>query len=258
MTRETLGALLGKMWAPAVAAISRARGARMFHPDGQTFVARFEPAEGTPYDDLAHVLGRTVLARLSPALFRGDVERFEVLGIALRFHRGARLRTKVAPTDQDLLFATVRSPFLLGLAPFATDAHDFLRNRYFAVCPFALPSGERVKLRLTPAAATAREGTRAEKLAASVLAGEAVFALELRRTWRRDWHRIGTLTVEKPFRTDQGALRFDPFQAGAGISPAGVIQYARKATYAASQAARPGTDGAEAPPQESHDEVLSH
>ncbi|HEY4239484.1 MAG TPA: hypothetical protein VGM88_06695 [Kofleriaceae bacterium] len=243
MIRETLGEILGKLWAPAVGAIARARHARMFHPDGQTFVAHFEPAPGGPFEDLAQVLGRTVLARMSPALWRNGAERFEVLGIALRFHRGARVRTKAEATDQDLLFATIRSPFTMGLAPLTTDAHDFLRNRYFAVCPFELPSGERVKIRLSPADAPVREGTRGEKLSASVLAGEAVFAVELRRTWRRGWARLGTLTVEKPSHTDQAALRFDPFQTGAGITPVGVIQAARKATYAASQAARPASDG---------------
>jgi hypothetical protein len=93
--REQIGAAIGTMLAPLVSKVVRVRKARMFHPEGQLFEGHFEATvtEG-PYADLARRLGRTVLARLSGALSRNERERFEVLGIALRFHRGAKLSTR--------------------------------------------------------------------------------------------------------------------------------------------------------------------
>jgi len=233
--------------APVVGTIAKWRQARMFHPVGQTYAAEF--AAAVPW---AERLGRSVIVRTSGALSKTERERFEVLGIALRFHRGHKLTTKVVDTDQDLLLATIASPFTMGLSPFTTNAHDFLANRYYAVSPFEIASERtlassaaegrrgliadgRFELRLTPQVHGVVEGTRAERFAAAVAAGQAVFALEAKKTLTWKWQTVGTLKVTKPLDLDQDALRFDPFHAGAGLQPVGVVHAMRRATYAISR-----------------------
>jgi len=237
--REKIGAAIGGVISPIVATVARVRKARMFHPEGQLFEGHLEATvTDGPYADLAHRLGRTVLARLSGALSRNQRERFEVLGIALRFHRGAKLSTRVAETDQDLLLATITSPFTMGIAPFTTNAHDFLANRYYAVAPFEFGGDHRIEVRLSPQAHAFGEGARADRVAAAVEAGEAVFQLEVKRTLTRTWIPIATLRLTRALDLDQEDLRFDPFQSGENLRPVGVVHAIRKAAYAASQKAR--------------------
>ena len=109
--RERIGSAIGKLWAPAVAAVSRARHARMFHPRGHTFAGMSTAIDG-PYEDLGHELDGRVLARCSAALWKGGWEHFDVLGLALRFRcgPGAGLDETPQAGDQDLLTATIRSP----------------------------------------------------------------------------------------------------------------------------------------------------
>lgn len=227
--REQIGDAVGKWMAPIVGTIAKWRHARMFHPVGQTYAAQFEAA--APW---AERLGRSVIVRTSGALSKAQRERFEVLGIALRFHRGHKLSTKVVETDQDLLFATIASPFTMALSPFTTNAHDFLANRFYAVSPFQIDDA-RYELRMTPQVHAVTEGTRAERFLAAVESGEAVFALEARKTLTWKWQTVGTLRVEKPLDLDQEALRFDPYNDGAGLQPVGVVHAMRRATYAISR-----------------------
>ncbi|HEY5938550.1 MAG TPA: hypothetical protein VIU61_28055, partial [Kofleriaceae bacterium] len=88
--RERLGERIGGVWAPFVGMLSRLRRARMFHPDGHTFrgvvVPACEPDE--TYGALAAALSGRVLARFSGALWRGERERLDVLGLALRMRPG--------------------------------------------------------------------------------------------------------------------------------------------------------------------------
>jgi hypothetical protein len=237
--RDQLGDAIGRWLSPVVATLSSLRRARMFHPDGALYEAQLEAtANSGPYAELAHRLGRTVLVRVSPALWRDGRERFEVLGIALRFHRGARLSTRVAPTDQDLLLATIASPLTMALSPFTTNAHDFLANRYYAVSPFAFGGDHRIQIRMTPIAHAVGDGPRAGRLATAVAAHEAAFRIEVRPTLTLRWQPIATLKLVRPLDLDQAALRFDPFQAGEGLNPVGTIHAIRRAVYAASQRAR--------------------
>src|ERR1700712_2925627 len=81
--RELIGNMIGTLWAPAVAAISRHRHARMFHPDGLTFAGHVRPlVPGGELDDLARRFDGRVLVRCSAALWRGDREYLDVLGFA--------------------------------------------------------------------------------------------------------------------------------------------------------------------------------
>ena len=168
-----------------------------------------------------------MLARCSGALWKRPSERFDVLGIALRFE------------NQDLLFATIKSPFTTLFAPFTTNAHDFLANYFYTVAPFEVHNRDRVELRLVPQDPPALMGTRDEKLRAAVETGRCVWHLEARRTLTRDWHAVARITLDEVAVVDQEALHFDAFRTDGKLQPAGVVHAIRKAVYAASQAARP-------------------
>jgi hypothetical protein len=246
--RERIGEFLGRSWAPAITAISTAREARMFHPCGHVYSGRAEAIVGGAYAALAAQLEGHVLARCSAALWKHSTghelspRRFDVLGIALRFRRDQPITDhQPSPGDQDLLFATIRSPFTMVISPFTTDTSDFAANRYFAVSPFAILDGERVELRLRPAHPMKLEGPRDYRLWEAVRMGRAAWWLEARRTLTRHWHTIVRVTLEAPLDVDQEALRFDPFRTGAGVVPVGLVHAIRRAVYPASQRGRPAS-----------------
>jgi hypothetical protein len=238
--RERIGNAIGQVWAPAIAAISKARDARMFHPMGLTFAARADAL-----GPLGERLEGRVLARCSAALWKRPIEHFDVLGIALRFRRGEGdpLDEQARRGDQDLLFATIISPLTMFASPLTTNAHDYLANRYWAVSPFSI-DGRRVKFRLSPSGPREGEGRRNERLRAAVANDVADLILEARPTMQRGWEPVAQITLEQELELDQAALRFDPFRTGAGIQPVGLVHAIRRAAYAASQDARPDrTDG---------------
>ncbi len=242
--REWMGRQLGRIWAPGIALVARARQARMFHPDGVTYAGHAQAIGESPLAPIGHALAGRVLARCSAALWRGQFEHLDVLGIGLRFRAGdgAPLDDTAAPGDQDLLVATIRSPLTLFGAPLVTDVSDQAGNRYWAVSPFAVAGLGRVELRLAPVEpphSTRADGTREARLAAAVAAGHAAWWLEARRTLTLTWHRVARITLTAPVAVDQAALKFDPFRAGAGLVPVGLIHAIRRAAYTASQRARP-------------------
>ena len=244
--RERAGSWIGRAWAPFIAAIARLRRARMFHPDGHTFTGVVEPFRDedgrAPSDpallDLAGALGSRVLARLSGALWRGEVEHLDVLGLALRFRPSAQpFDHRPHAGDTDLLTATIRSPLTMLGAPLVTDASDFVGNRYWAVSPFVF-DGTRLELRLVPVTGGPSAGTRLERLRAAVATGRAAWWLDARRTLHLRWHRVARITLEAPIELDQDALRFDPFRGV--LRPVGLVHAIRRAAYPASQGSRPG------------------
>jgi hypothetical protein len=237
--RERLGAAIGRWCAPPIYAIARLRGARMFHPVGYTFAGRAFAVPG-PLGSIGEQLAGRVLARCSPALSKTGREWLDVLGIALRFRPGAgpALDHEPALGDQDLLFATIRSPLTMLLSPFFTDASDFVGNRYWAVSPFAVHEHGRVELRLTPVAPAPISGSRELRLRRAVAAGGAAWWLEARRTLRPRWHKVAQIVLDRPVTLDDRALRFDPFRTGGGLMPVGLVHALRPAAYDASQRAR--------------------
>ena len=238
--RERVGGAIGEWIAPAAAALSRLRRARVLHPSGLVFAGRSEPIVGGAFAAVGAQLEGRVLARCSGALWRRPRERFEVLGIALRFrpHTGPELDEHPALGDQDLLFATVRSPWLLAVAPLLTDARDFLANRYWGAAPYAIHDHARVDLRLEPVEPPQLRGARDARLRDAVDQGRAVFWLEARRTLTLAWHAVARITFEHEVAIDQEALRFDAFRTGCGVVPVGTVHAMQRAVYAASQRGR--------------------
>jgi len=244
--RETAGHWLGTLLAPAVAWVSRARQARMFHPVGQTYQARLEiePGLDAPWKELAERLSGPALARFSGALWR-NFEHLDVLGVALRLRETSSVSPQRLATDQDLLFATIVSPLTMWLAPFTTNAHDYLGNRYWAVSPFDVGQSRHVKFRLSPVerdspGQDARVRLpRDESLSVGVNRAAIPLRFEARRTFEPHWRTLATVWLSAAADVDQEALRFSPFQTGRRIVPSGFVHSLRRATYAASQRARP-------------------
>jgi hypothetical protein len=235
--RERCGLWVGALLAPITGALSRAREARMFHPDGIVYEASVEPIAQSPdAERLAERLGERAIVRLSSALWRTPHEWPDVLGAALRFGEGA--------AQQDLLLATIRFPWTMPFAPLATRFHSFLWNHYHAVSPFAVDGVGSVKFRLrSPRASNSGSMSRAEHLRRAVAEQRAVYELELRRMseplMTRHWEPVARITLQKPLDVDQRGLCFSPFRDGAGIRPIGFVHALRVAAYGASQQARP-------------------
>lgn len=241
---ERCGLVIGAGLAPLTAALSGAREARMFHPDGVVYQASTEPSTSQPeLRALAQRLEGTTLVRFSSALWRGGREWPDVLGVALRFGWGS------SAASQDLLLATIRFPWTMPLAPLATNFRSFLWNHYHAVAPFEAPGIGRFKLRLrSPRLHNGTGDARELHLRHVTLAGRAVFELELRRlatsALARRWESIARVQLTAPFDADQAALRFSPFNEGAGLHPVGFVHALRVGAYAGSQRARPLHDRA--------------
>jgi len=236
---EILGTALGWALAPLTAVVSLTRRARTFHPDGQVLVASVEEVDESP---LASAIGRRLagpaIVRLSSAWWRGGRERTDVLGFAMRLRRTEELSAVPSPDDQDLLFATIRSPWTMVVAPLTTDVHDFLDNDYYAVSPFVVEGvSGMLSLRLV-APKAGGSGPRDERLARALGDGRAVFALEA-RSGSGDWTTVAAVRLRRAVAVDQGALRFSPFRNGRGVIPRGFVHALRHGAYAGSQVARP-------------------
>lgn len=231
---EQLGRVAGWIAAPVFAAVAALRHARVFHPTGELFEASVEL--GSPPDDfapLAVALRGPALVRFSGALWRtDDPRRPDVLGCALRLPDGRR-------GNQDLLFATIRRPWTMGLAPLTTHVEDYLSNDYFGVSPFSLEDvPRRFYLRLRPLRQGGYGEDRTERLLRALDEGPVVLAIDASYRPRSEWREVARLRVVRWAPHDDPRLRFDPFSTGRGIVPRGVIHALRHGAYAASQATR--------------------
>jgi hypothetical protein len=235
--REALGRIVGKLWAPFVTVGSLTRNARLFHPDGVLYWAHVQPiANDGMLGELAQRLEGPALVRLSSAWWRHEKEWPDILGIAIRFVDNEKANASGSTSrDQDLLFATIRRTITLPLAPLSTDTHDFMANDYFALLPFEVEGIGRAKFRLLPMRLPKESGNRREKLEARIVAGTAVFRIEMKKALPgARWKEIASVEIREEAHIDQRTLVFDPFRTGRGIVPTGLIQMVRRATYPAS------------------------
>ncbi|HYH95888.1 hypothetical protein [Hyalangium sp.] len=239
---EELGRVIGTLWGPAVRVGAALRHARLFHPEGVTY--RAEVKEVTTLASLLPLASRLAgpaLVRLSTALWRGQREWPDILGLAVRLRSEEAVTEEPAPGDQDLLFATVRSPWTLGLAPLSTDTHDWLENDYYAVSPFQVNGLGRAKLRIVASHADAPGHSRVERLEAALRAGQARFTFEvrpLRGEAAGRWYPLAELRLVAQVELNPVSLRFWPFRNGRGLTPVGFVHALRLPTYRQSQEAR--------------------
>ena len=224
------------------------RRARFFHPEGVIYVAAVTNV-GT--DERARAVGERLagaaLVRFSSALWRKH-EWKDVLGMAVRFRRTPVASAVPEPSEQDLLCATIRSPWTTPVAAIPTRVHDFLANHFHGVSPFQVDDGGRVKLRFRAPKHEEHPGrSRQERLDLAVEAGRAVLTLEMRPLFALGaWQPVARLALERQVSIDQAALRFSPFRDGRGLVPRGFVHALRVASYPASQGMRPRNSGAAA------------
>ncbi|MDY7226898.1 hypothetical protein [Hyalangium rubrum] len=239
---EELGRVIGALWGPAVRAGAAARHARLLHPEGVTYRAEVKVcAARESLEPLASRLAGPALVRLSTALWRGQREWPDVLGLAVRLRSEETVTEEPSAGDQDLLFATVRSPWTLALAPLSTDTHDWLENDYYAVSPFRVRGLGRAKLRMTASRADAPGHSRVERLEAALRSGQARFTFEVfprKGEAAGRWHPLAELRLVEQVTLNPATLRFWPFRDGRGITPMGFVHSLRIPTYRQSQKAR--------------------
>jgi len=249
-TTETLGRALGVALAPLTAVGSLVRRARLFHPDGLVYRAEVTSL-GNRGSSIADRLAGPALVRLSSAWWKGDKEWSDILGLAIRFRGTAEITPVPDPGDQDLLLATMRRVWMIPFAPLTTNPHSFLCNDYHGALPFNVEGLGRARLSLLGPRLPTEGRPRAEALEAAVAKGFAVFELWARLLERsaRIEPLVAVCLLER-VSLDQEALRFDPFREGRGLSPCGFVQNVRRATYRASQWARPQTAGARGRPSD--------
>ncbi|RYZ71750.1 MAG: hypothetical protein EOP09_04170, partial [Proteobacteria bacterium] len=138
---EKLGVLSGYPLGAMTAVVSMLRHSRTFHPKGQLFEGEIRGLENH------EVLSGSVMVRFSSALWKNK-ELPDVLGVALRMgSEHNEFTPHPQPDDQDLLFATIRKPYLTPLGPFTTQFRSYFHNEFYAVSPFEM-NGERVEFRL--------------------------------------------------------------------------------------------------------------
>lgn len=237
---EVLGFLGGIALAPLTGFGAAVRRARLFHPEGVLYRADANPLVSTgPRGVLAERLAGQVLVRLSTSIWRGGREWLDVLGMGIRFRSEEIPSVVPSPGDQDLLLATIRTPWTTTLAPLKTHWHDFLRNDYYAVSPFTVEGLGRVKFRMVSARVRLPGIDRGARLQRAVEENLASFRLEVKKLGSRNWEPVIAMRLLERVDLDQEALRFDPFRSGRGIVPSGFVQWLRPATYWASQRFRP-------------------
>jgi hypothetical protein len=216
-------------------AVAAVRHRRSLHPDGASYRATVhidgDGGEHPGVPLLARAGSHPALLRFSrgvglpPALP-------DVLGLAVRLcdvHGEGR--------HQDLLMATSARPPVLHHLLLPAPRGPF-GQPYSTILPYRL--GGRVRLvgalPLRPPSGEAR-GDLAEFDAAAAR-GEARFALALAAP-ARGWRPIGVIEAGAPLAPETGErLRFNPWNTGGGIRPAGPFQRLRDAAYGGSQRAR--------------------
>jgi hypothetical protein len=274
-TIERAGEIMGVIAAPIFFVLASARRySHVFHNRGDCADADVTVADGVPpqYRSLAERLTGHAFVRLSDSLTVRKARWPDVLGCAIRF--GGYVDDPAIEGDQDLLFATVRRPWTMLLAPFSTNVHDYLANDYFTVSPFYAPRtgtaitrptrGPRLYFRLRPASREpgalvsietstgpvsstrassagsrrSRAERRRRRLERAIANGAAAFTLGVAESPWGPFAPLVHLQLVSVHYTEPANVRFDPFRSGRGIEPHGFVHALRRSIYAASQRAR--------------------
>ena len=217
-------------------ALSAARGARAFHPQG--FLCR-----GTWHIDRtsnrapdAKVLQAG--ARL-PCLVR--VSRGAGLPEAVGdfFGIAVRLQDAYGPDrHQDLLInASVDLPVLHHLF---LPAPRWFAQSYSTVLPYRAGAGH-IVVGLEPPAGTVGPGPSLDAMRRAVAAGEVTFGVGVAGPLER-WETIGSLRLHDPLTPQRGDVDFDPTICGGGLEPATWLNTLRREAYRQSRRGRGAPD----------------
>lgn len=206
------------------AALSSARGRRIFHPQGIAFDGRLRVDAALPCVPLfAGGAVHDVVLRFSRALGtpRG---RPDFLGLAVRI-----------AGDQDLLLASSAAAPLLRFAP--RPARTFAGTTLTSLLPFDAGGRSVLVAARVQHARVAAEDQLAQLEAAAAVApvGVAIVVAGAVSGWRR----IATIDVgERLSAAEARNLAFDPFVSAGGLVPRGRINALRAPAYRGSRAGR--------------------
>ncbi len=226
--------LVGRALAPFRALAAGLRAVRVFHRDGQTYMAqaRVRTRERRLLAVAARLEG-AALVRLSAALWRREWP--DLLGLGVRFFGHGRARPG-APAVQDLLLASAPSLLRAPLALLSTDVHDFLANRYHGIGSVAVdglgPARVRARWR-TPSPAGA---DRLDRLTAAVAEDLAEALVEVQPRRSQEWLPLVAVELRIPAAVADEELRLSPFNDRGGLHPLGLLQALRFAPLASGSA----------------------
>ena len=219
----------------AFAALSRLRGARIFHPRGVGFEATVtveRPVLGYPGVPLLKRPGsHPAVVRLSRAAGL-PAPLPDALGLTVRLidlHGPGR--------HQDFLLVTsVDAPLLHHVLLPAPGG--FLAQSYSSLLPYRI-GGHTQLVGAEPIDGAERDdGGRPERLVAKATARTLRFSLGLAPLGGK-LHHVATLEVGDRLDADvTERLAFTPWNSGGGIEPVGPLQGLRRAAYAGSQRGR--------------------
>jgi hypothetical protein len=220
----------GRLAATALAAGSRLRRKRVFHPDGVAFRAELTVRGGAGLGP--RLLDEPAVVPCTTRLSRGvglPDGWPDILGVAVR--------TGGDRSEQDLLFATVLGDGAGGrhvLAP----SRGWGERPLSTILPYRVGGAGLVTLVLRPETAHEVLPRTLEEAATVFESGELTFALAAVRPSGTSVP-VGRLTGGPRLSgSDAEALRYNPFNAAHDLQPAGAINALRRRSYAASQAAR--------------------
>jgi hypothetical protein len=210
--------------------LSDARGARIFHPHGVAFRARWEPADGTPLSP-ASPLARAphdAVVRLSRAI--GLPEGVpDILGVAIKV-----LDVHGPGHDQDLLLASSGSTLVTRRALVPT--RDFTRAVFSSLLPYRVASRRTV---VEARVASDRSWTFADVETVGVLTRRGGATLPTVEVSLRSGGLAATVPLLERLDDQVAAdLRFDPWHTGDDLTPTGWLNRLRRPAYDASQQGR--------------------
>lgn len=237
-TSEQLGTRIGEALAPVFEKISRARGARTFHPRGDLARVTVSPLDARDgLQDLGAALAGNGFVRFSNALWKAP--RWpDALGCAIAFTDAH------GKAEQHLLMATILRPWTMPIAPFTTDTTDYVANTYYAVSPFSTKHLEKVWLRMrVDERPESRAGEARRALFAREVQQHCTFVLEGSSNPYTGFAAFARVRLEEllPEGADSPALALDPFVDARGLYPRGFIHALRHGAYAGSRAGREKT-----------------
>lgn len=201
--------------------LSRVRGARIFHPDGEAFEARWTPLDVRVFAGTGLAEERRAIVRLSQAVGLPD-RAPDILGVAIKV-----LDAHGHRTDQDLLLASTVDD--------GRGRHVLWPARTFTAATFSSVLAHRVGTRRAVLVARVRS---AGPVAMADLRGAPPPAIEVLLD-DADGRHLARLELGRPLGPlVSQELRFDPWHAGPGLRPVGLLNRIRRPAYRASQQGR--------------------
>jgi hypothetical protein len=219
---------LGRCVAPAFGVLSRWRGTRSLHPDGQVHPVEVDVAPAAP---------------MRPGRYRSAVRLSRGAGLPEPWPDALGLAVRLFDADgaggvQDLLLTSSWSSTVVG-RHLVFPARDYGAAFYSSVLPVRA-GGRRVTVGARAVwAGPPRRLTRLADVDRAVGTGlrgfDLVFAHPI-----GGWRPLARIHLHPAVEAgDSEALRFNPYHQAAGLAPVGMLNAVRRRSYAASRRARP-------------------